>query len=592
MPSELNVSLANKGIQTLVREIEQGKIVLPEFQRDFVWPTGQVAKLMESILNGYYINTLLTLPVMAGGDNVPFPPRAVEASEEPPRERGGMEMVLDGQQRITSIHYALKAPDNPLANTKHPQRFGLKFSKVVDGTLDESAVDWKTTYYEMWAELENDDYETQIEKDFVPFTVFQSSDVYEDWRFGMEDYAATVDSLTREDVRNFDRNTKVFRSYDIPIIEFSSDTEPTTVVQTFERINTQGLELGVFDILTARLHPNNIRLRKLWESTVEEKSNIRSYADSAGRGTARNRMLKTLALFRDNECKEAALRELDSTNFESDWALAAEMLDRALDKAQSAAEGGLGVTQKYGFPYGTMLPTLSNLIHIAERDGSYPDHEGLKMVRRWYWASVFSLRYSGSSDTVSYNDYREVRDWIRDERAELPEAIGRAGNRIPVELDLASLTRGGPYNGIMSLLVLRGARDFGTFESITVHDVDDHHIFPNAVLKSGLYGTKYEATQRNRILNRTVIESRGNRFRYSDSPPSEYVRQMIEEHPDSETGVKRVLDEHFINESGFEAMLADDYERFCRARRSMIREEISERVGVDVDWSLADETSL
>lgn len=592
MPSDLNVSLANKGIQTLVREIEEGKIVLPEFQRDFVWPTGQVAKLLESLLNGYYINTLLTLPVMAGEDNVPFPPRPVEASDKEPVRSGGMEMVLDGQQRITSIHYALTAPDNSLDNTKHPQRFGLKFSKVIEGTLDESAIVWNSTYYGMWGELENDDYETQVDKDFVPFTIFQSSDAYDDWRFGMEDFSTTVEDLSIEDVREFDRNTKVFRSYDIPIIEFSADTDPTTVVQTFERINTQGLELGVFDILTARLYPDDIQLRKLWERTVRQQPNIRSYSDTSGEGTARNRMLKTLALFRDSECKEADLRELSSNDFVDDWNQAAEILDRALEKAQSSGEGGLGVIQKYGFPYGTMLPTLSNLIHIAERDGSYPDQEGLKMVRRWYWASVFSLRYSGSSDTVSYNDYREVRDWIRDDRDELPESIEAAPRRIPVELDLTTLTRGGPYKGLMSLLVLNGARDFGTFESIEVHEVDDHHIFPNSVLKSGLDSYQYDTAQRNRILNRTVIESRGNRFRYSDSPPSEYIRQMIEQHNEGETGVKQVLRGHFINEEGFEAMLEDDYETFCAARRSVMQEEVSRRVGVDIDWDIGDEGRL
>ena len=64
----------------------------------------------------------------------------------------------------------------------------------------------------------------------------------------------------------------------------------------------------------------------------------------------------------------------------------------------------------------------------------------------------------------------------------------------------------------MSLLVLNDARDFGTFESITVHEVDDHHIFPDAKLKNGATGDKYGKTARNPILNRTVIESQNNRF--------------------------------------------------------------------------------
>jgi hypothetical protein len=64
----------------------------------------------------------------------------------------------------------------------------------------------------------------------------------------------------------------------------------------------------------------------------------------------------------------------------------------------------------------------------------------------------------------------------------------------------------------MSLLVLNDARDFGTFESITVLEVDDHHIPPDAKLKNSATGAKYEKTVRNQILNRTVIESQNNRF--------------------------------------------------------------------------------
>jgi hypothetical protein len=67
---------------------------------------------------------------------------------------------------------------------------------------------------------------------------------------------------------------------------------------------------------------------------------------------------------------------------------------------------------------------------------------------------------------------------------------------------------------------------------------------------------------------------------------------MIEEHGDGETGVKDVLADHFINEEGFEAMLEDDYERFCAARRSAMQDEVSRRVGVDIDWDIGQEGRL
>lgn len=584
-PDELEISLTNKDVQKLIQEIEEGKIVLPDFQRDFVWPTGQVGKLLESLLNGYYINTLLILPVTGGGDNVPFPPRKVQASSGAIADSGSLEMVLDGQQRITSIHYALTAPDLPLDNTKHPQLFGLEFSSVICGMLGEEAIDWKSTHYGIWDDLQPDDYATQIEKDFIPFTIFRSKDTFDDWRYGMEDYAKETRDISVDDVRRFDRQTRVFRNYGIPIIEMKAETPPATVVQTFERINTQGLELGIFDILTARLYPNDVHLRNLWADALDRHSDIKEYADNTDQKRVRKHLLKTMALYRNKECKDENVGKLSEIQFEEDWDTTVQMVDRALEKAQSAADGGFGVTEKYGFPYSTLLPPLANLLHLAENSETHPRLKDLEMVKRWYWASTFSKRYSGSSDTISYKDYNEGRDWIRGERTEMPESIQDAPSKIPVELDLSSLTRGGPYKGIMSLLVLNDARDFGTFESITVYEVDDHHIFSDAKLKKGATGTKYEKTDRNTILNRTVIESQNNRFNIRDRLPSDYIPSMIDAHPRGDVGIKKLLKGHFINEEGFEALLTDDYQRFCTARKEALRNEIEERIGAPVDWN-------
>jgi hypothetical protein len=55
-----------------------------------------------------------------------------------------------------------------------------------------------------------------------------------------------TEDISLADVRAFDRQTRVFRNYGIPIIGMKAGTSPAPVVQTFERINTQGLELGIF----------------------------------------------------------------------------------------------------------------------------------------------------------------------------------------------------------------------------------------------------------------------------------------------------------------------------------------------------------
>ncbi len=599
-PKELDIRLANKDIQQLITDVEKRKLVLPDFQRDFVWPTHQVGKLLESILNGYYINTLLTLPVTQGGEGkVPFPPRKIEGVPDDRDNPFNMEMILDGQQRVTSIYYAMTAPEGiPLSNTKYPQLYCIDLDKAIKGEFDDDAVKWRRRDWESSQQLVDNDFELQLENGLIPFTVFKSKSTFRSWRRGLEEHIQKAETgldrfssdqrLTRDEINQIEDNTEVFRDYDVPIVQMEVGTESSKVVQTFERINTQGLELGIFDILTARLYPDNINLRELWKQAISESSELANYTNEEGKTRVRERTLRTLALYRGEECKEENLGKLDSTNFEDDWESATKILERALEKAKSAASGGLGVSDRFGFPYGSIVPPLANLIHIAENEETYPSQQALKRVRQWYWASVFSQRYSGSSDTVSYKDYNTVSEWLIDKNAPKPEAIEEARRLIPVEINLEALTRGGAYNGVMSMLVVNDAKDFGTFESISVHDTDDHHIFPASKLESGEFGESYNSIETNRILNRTIVQYRANRFKYNERDPKDYVEEMIDEHDHGESGVRDVLQSHFINEEGFEALLNNDYEQFCDARKGEIRNEIEERTKLEIDWTLTE----
>jgi hypothetical protein len=440
----------------------------------------------------------------------------------------------------------------------------------------------------------------QVEKEIIPFTVFESKQTFRDWRRDMTRYVEENDVslacmkedrlLSRKDIDRIEDTTEVFRNYDVPIIRMTAGTEPSKVVQTFERINTQGLALGIFDILTARLWPDNINLRDLWDESVEDYGRLETYVDKVGVTTARERTLRTLALYRNQECGEESLGQLDSVDFKEDWRSTIEILDRTLEKAKKTGPGGLGVSERFGFPYGSILPPLANLIHIAENNGSYPDEESLRKVRRWYWASIFSQRYSGSSDTASFKDYNTVSNWITDPDAEPPVAIREARRLIPVETDLMTLTQGGAYGGVMSMIVLNNALDFGSLESVSVHEVDDHHIFPKSKLKDGTFGKKYRQTEWNRVLNRTIIQSRTNRFRYSDRHPSDYVSEMLDGYDGGKRAFQEnVLADHFINMEGLEAMLDDDYDRFCKAREDELQQAIENRTGLDLDWSLTED---
>jgi hypothetical protein len=101
-----------------------------------------------------------------------------------------------------------------------------------------------------------------------------------------------------------------------------------------------------------------------------------------------------------------------------------------------------------------------------------------RKIRHWYWASVFTNRYSGSVESTAARDFLDVTSWFEDDVKE-PPVHGELRQRFRT-LDLRKEVRRGTsvYNGIFNLLVLRGARDWMTGNAPQYGDLDDHHIVP------------------------------------------------------------------------------------------------------------------
>jgi len=93
-------------LKDFLRNVASGVLQLPEFQRDYVWGDEDVRSLLASVAKGFPIGALLTLET---GGEVEFKPRVlagVSANGVQPRE-----LLLDGQQRITSLYQATFSRD-------------------------------------------------------------------------------------------------------------------------------------------------------------------------------------------------------------------------------------------------------------------------------------------------------------------------------------------------------------------------------------------------------------------------------------------------------------------------------------------------
>src|SRR5665213_504737 len=114
----------------LIEQAHEGKICLPNFQRDFVWTREEVADLVRSIVRGYFIGSLLLL--RCDPAQPPFAPLALRGAQPRTRDPQPELLVLDGQQRLSSLLYALTAPDLSLKDSSQRRWFFVDLDRLID----------------------------------------------------------------------------------------------------------------------------------------------------------------------------------------------------------------------------------------------------------------------------------------------------------------------------------------------------------------------------------------------------------------------------------------------------------------------------
>jgi hypothetical protein len=570
----MDISTDKKNLAGLVEKAQSGEVVLPEFQRDFVWDKDSITDLLLSILKGYYIGSFLFLRV--DRENRPFEIRPIAGLNRRNEELRPDWMVLDGQQRLTSLHYVFTAPAINLKHTKHPYRFYLELRKLEENKVDESIWSERADYYEKY------DYETyQFENKVIPFSRIPQ---WETWK---QRYAQWLNKQKQnEELARFigevepiwTKGIENIRHHMIPVIEIpkvpSDDEEAIAeVCAIFEKLNSTGVLLSVYDLLTARLFRYKIDLHKLWERTTSEYRLISEFSegDPDVYGIL---ILRCVALLRGLDVKGKNIVNLRPEKFEEDWAIASLYFEKALERISSTSLDGFGAFDTNWMPYSTMVPVLAALLLNADtRKREAPAYD---LVKKWYWCSVFLERYGGSVESTTYRDYADLVT-LFDNPSNHAEVFDQATNQIvrnpSYSLDGIASRRSGTYKGVMNLIALAGAKDFVKCDSIEFHQLDDHHIFPRSYLKK-LRNPNGEATydeaMTNVIANKTLISSDTNR-KISGSKPSAYVSSLIRGKKDD------VMKSHLISETALKFLKEDDYKDFLKERENTIIAVIRER---------------
>jgi hypothetical protein len=574
----------------LVEQALEGKICLPNFQRDFVWTREEVADLVRSMVRGYFIGSLLLL--RCDPNNPPFAPIFLRGSNPPHRDPRPELLVLDGQQRLSALIYALTAPDLSLKDSSQRRWYFLNLDLLLSEPDSDDIILDKAK-----RELRGlDSPDLQYEQRMFPCTELLSTGAFLKWRDGFEDWASkdgdVLERYRSEWRLGWTNAVTAFQAFEAPLVELplvdDSDKESISrVCAIFEKLNSTGVELSVYDLLTARLYRSGIRLHDLWSEACKTHRLVRNWS----KGKANEHkfgvlVLRTLALLRGLDPKPRILIDLEPTDFEADWRRAVAAIERALELITHVGPDGFGVFAEKWLPGFGLVPILAAL--RAEIDTRKLGDQERADVRRWYWCNVFMERYSSAVESKSRKDYLEMtRHWF--ENGPEPEVfrdaehiIGSPGFRIRGSASYASAV----YSGAFCLLAMRNARDWRRHEDIRLQELQDHHIFPQEYLKRHHITKRVEV---NSIANRTLISNETN-GKIKDKAPAGYLNnaEILPSGANTE-----LLGPHFIDETSLSFLLAaveelsdSDaaklYGRFIQAREAAIIGEIRRVCGISL----------
>ena len=583
-------------LTTLIGRLREGRFVIPDFQREFEWKPWDIRDLVRSIFLDYYIGSLL----LWKGKSESFTALACEPIHGYCGEGDPAQIVLDGQQRLTAMHYVFLAPDEPLPSRSNRFLYFIHVDRFMEEAYDEAfSYDWTRRGVNLLA-----DSSMQFENHLFPVSVVgQGGWELPNWVQGYEKHwrdkenaaqilcdgdAAHEAGRRASDARSFGEHLKAITDqYQVSFIELDQDLEIDKVCDIFTQINSRGIRLDVFDLVNAMLKPKGLQLKHLWRDAAPRLD----FVDTERMNVY---LLQVMSILRQAYCspkylyyllpgQEKKVRESDGSlrrevlvpdiaDFERRWNGAVDAVESAIKRLRHPQEFG-AISSRY-LPYVSILPAFAALQTALRELPPAGQLDAQRKLRHWYWASVFTNRYSGSVESTSARDYLDVKAWFENEDAEpglIAEFRGRFRN-----LDLRGETRRGTsvYNGIFNLLVLNGARDWMTGNVPQYDDLDDHHIVPKSWGKeSGLHGAI------DTILNRTPLSADTNRNVIRERLPNQYLPELIA--ASGETSVRAILELHFISPAAVAILLrepftAEDFEAFISERQRTLQDAIED----------------
>ena len=499
-------------IDRLVDRIRDGDIKIPAFQRGFVWDQEQIIELLDSINRNYPVGSIL---LWSSPEHLKAS-RNVGGLKIPDREpEYPVNYVLDGQQRLSSI-FAVLCP-----------RDGLE--RADDGYCDEPSVFDIAFRFddEMFIPLS----ESEAGRESINLAAL----------FDIDSFYTAVESLSPERRRAAKGLQSRFNNYEIPVVTISRRQKDEVGV-IFERINSTGTKLTALDLLVAWTWSEEFHLK-------DAIDDLRATLDVKGFGDVPPRIiLQCLSAVLDEDTKTKTILALKPDRVRTEFGVAAEAIAAAIDF----------LSTEFKVQSLDLLPHLQQIVPLAYFfcKVTAPTQDQASALRKWFWKTSFSRRYSAQTDDKMNADIGFMKSLVGGDSSGI---IGYSPDHSRELLMKLRFTRSHPYTRALLLLLAQkspldltnGVRiDLGQALS-SFNQKEYHHVFPRAFLKQRGVSTD----KVNSLCNFCFLPSGSNK-RILQRKPSDYIFTLV-----PAVDRKPILESNLLP-LRMEIYQADDYESF------------------------------
>lgn len=479
------ITSQDREIQSLVNDIRDGKLLLPELQRGYVWKSPQVRNLFDSLYRGYPSGQLLVWET----DDLPY--AKVVSVDGMSNDQRRPQLLLDGQQRLTSLSAVMLGRELQVQDDTRPidvvfNVFTEQFA--IAGPRQSGETGW-----------------ISVSKLFTagPMKVFREvkkglSDDEED---------AVMERLTRLE------NIKTYK-YRVNLLDQLTYEEVTDI---FIRINSGGTVLSNADLALAQI---SSRWRGVTEALNTYQQDVKKryfiWIDTSV-------LLRALSLLLTGQSSlgyffRGDRGKIDITDLQQAWS----RVIRGMNLALAFLAQNCRIDRLWMMPTNYIYVTLAGYF---DRFGDAIDARSIRDLQRWVYMALIWSRYSGSSETFLDQDYTALSK--DDPIATMIQSIEDKSGRRPVtERELREQRKNSPFM-VMSYVLARYANAQDWFNGVSVGGsttLEFHHIFPKAVLRQR-YQLRKDSRTVDQVANLAFLSKRVN-LKISSTSPADYLQAI------------------------------------------------------------------